>query len=516
MDCHKHPEREAVSSCTICGKNLCQECSVEIAGKSYCKDCLEQIVGFGASNEQKTEVNEDNSQQTPIKDTINEYDFEEENYGQSTINFKEDNISTEEPSQYTFKKERSDNNYSIDDKLFENEETNIYEFDGFDNESSENKEDSKFSSEEKLFESPYNEVNFPEANDESYNAIENNQKINDYRNQNIYENEEDYSYLNSDAPMPEFEPYDEEAEFIYPDHSYQPEERSSRQALEDKYEHYLDDLYFDEPEVPLSEQLAKDEEKYGSIIDEPYVPNETRKYKDTSYDAYEEEIITGEPYNNYGTLDQQIHNDNQLMKDELPEEMPKRLDPVTAEPQTYKEQPQFTHESYTPQQEYQRQDVNYQQQSYTQEPQEVNYQQGYTQEPQYQPQEVSYSQGYVESNHTQQGYIEKTAPIYRENGPIRNDAEYAAIEEQIRQNIAKSKTKPSTKSIHNIENYKKNGKEPVGIVDIILTVILVILILIVIFYIVYIFMLSSSYPTFIDAIYGLTDPQTFFNNLLGN
>ena len=62
----------------------------------------------------------------------------------------------------------------------------------------------------------------------------------------------------------------QEDDFIYPDHSYQPEPTSARLDLEDKYEKYLDDLYFDE--VPLDEQLAKDEEKFGSLTKKPQKP----------------------------------------------------------------------------------------------------------------------------------------------------------------------------------------------------------------------------------------------------
>ena len=53
-----------------------------------------------------------------------------------------------------------------------------------------------------------------------------------------------------------------------------------------------------------------------------------------------------------------------------------------------------------------------------------------------------------------------------------------------------------------------------GVVDIILTVILVIVILVVIYYLIYLFALHSSYPTFMDAVYGLTNPQNVINNLL--
>ena len=41
--------------------------------------------------------------------------------------------------------------------------------------------------------------------------------------------------------------------------------------MEDKYEKYLDHLYFDE-NVPLNEQLARDEEEYGSLTRRPYQP----------------------------------------------------------------------------------------------------------------------------------------------------------------------------------------------------------------------------------------------------
>ncbi|WP_230594891.1 hypothetical protein [Methanobrevibacter smithii] len=53
---------------------------------------------------------------------------------------------------------------------------------------------------------------------------------------------------------------------MYPDHTYEPEETSARQALEEKYERYLDDLYFDETEVPLEEQLAKDDLIASEIV----------------------------------------------------------------------------------------------------------------------------------------------------------------------------------------------------------------------------------------------------------
>ena len=53
-----------------------------------------------------------------------------------------------------------------------------------------------------------------------------------------------------------------------------------------------------------------------------------------------------------------------------------------------------------------------------------------------------------------------------------------------------------------------------GIVDIILTIILIIVILVVAYYIVYLLVLSTAYPTFMDAIYALANPQNVINNVL--
>ena len=44
MECHNHPDREATANCSVCGKAICPECSMEIAGNIYCKDCVNEIV----------------------------------------------------------------------------------------------------------------------------------------------------------------------------------------------------------------------------------------------------------------------------------------------------------------------------------------------------------------------------------------------------------------------------------------------------------------------------------------
>ena len=183
-------------------------------------------------------------------------------------------------------------------------------------------------------------------------------------------------------------------EFIYPDHSYEPEKTSARLDLEDKYEKYLDDLYFDETEVSLEEQLAKDEEQYGSLTKKPYTPPEKP--------AVEQKIA--EP-----------KKSREPARPETPEEMEARI----------------------------------------------------------------------------------RAEILKEQGKEVKDIDTVG-----------------EKSIHNL-NYQEE-KEPMGIIDIVLTVILVIVILIVIYYLLYLFILNSSYPTFIDAVYGLKNPQNVINNVLSN
>lgn len=45
LNCVNHPEKEHISTCTLCGENLCEECQVLINGRSFCKKCLEDKIG---------------------------------------------------------------------------------------------------------------------------------------------------------------------------------------------------------------------------------------------------------------------------------------------------------------------------------------------------------------------------------------------------------------------------------------------------------------------------------------
>lgn len=208
MACHYHPEREATDVCAICGKAICKECGLEIAGKIYCKDCLEKIVGLGV---------ESNAQQAPTEPAPAPV---EENIYQPQEEY-EIPYAQEEPAQ-EYKVISDDSPYNIKDSI---------EYSG-------GMESSYISEEESIYQQQ------PEVTQNEYQQ-----------------------------PQEEIIPQvAAEEEYIYPDHSYEPEPTSARRDLEDKYEKYLDDLYFDEKEVPLGEQLAKDEEQYGSLTRKEYKP----------------------------------------------------------------------------------------------------------------------------------------------------------------------------------------------------------------------------------------------------
>ena len=338
MECYYHPSRESTDVCAICGKSICKECGLEIAGKTYCKECLEKIVGVGLDNKQsqpaQSEVREEPVQTEPAR--LNKQPVQEDIYQppQEPQAPKIEKVPQPEPEPQPIpeiKQINEDSPYNIKDNI---------EYSG-------NLESSYLEEPEPIMQAP--------------EKVEQKQA--------------------PQQPQITQQPINEEPEFIYPDHNYEPQPTSARLELEDKYERYLDDLYFDEKEVPLNEQLAKDEEQYGSLTKKPYQPKEQKPVSQKK--AY---------------------------KKETPEEMEARI----------------------------------------------------------------------------------RAEILNE------------------QNVGKD----ASKSIHNIPY--KDEKEPMSVVDIILTIILVIVILIVIYYLIYIFLLTNAYPTFMDALYGLTNPQNLINNIMNH
>lgn len=332
MQCHYHPERESTDVCAICGKAICKECGLEIAGKIYCKDCLEKIVGLSLDNsapQKEVESEPAHVEEQPVEESI--YQPQEE--------YEIPYASQEDVQEY--KVISDDSPYNIKDNI---------EYSG-------GLESSYLSEEESIYQEQPQEIT-----------------PNEY------------------APQQEViqqQPVAEEPEYIYPDHTYEPPKTSARQNLEDKYEKYLDDLYFDENEVPLGEQLAKDEAQYGSLTKKEYPSRPV------------------------------VEETPQRLKPEVPQK-------PTSRPET--------------------------------------------------PEEME---------------ARIRAEIAREQGL----------------KIQKEET-----GIHNI-NYK-DEKEPMGAVDILLTIILIFVILVVLYYIVYLFLLQASYPTFIDAVYGLKNPQNIINTML--
>ena len=216
--------------------------------------------------------------------------------------------------------------------------------------------------------------------------------------ESIYQQPPEIAQNEYELPQEEIKPQvSQEPDYIYPDHSYEPEPTSARQDLEDRYEKYLDDLYFDETEVPLGEQLAKDEEEYGSLTRREYKPRPVEekpkksllKRKSAPKKAAKKEVP----------------------KNETPEEMEARIRAEILQEQEKK----------------------------------------------------------LKDDHTDQ-------------------------------------------NIHNL-NYQ-DEKEPMGVIDILLTIILIIVILVVLYYVLYLFFLSTTYPTFMDAVFALKNPQNIINHVL--
>lgn len=375
MECYYHPEKESTANCAICGKSVCGECSLEIAGKVYCKECLEKIVGLGIQNN----IPEENKS-------------DEQNL-----------IVTESPEV---------NAQSVDDNIYQPQEETDFEIPYTPQEEVPSKEFKGISDD-----SPYN----IKENIEYTGGLESSYTIDsDIYQKPQVEQQPQVAQNELDIKQPTLNSMNKD-DFIYPDHDYEPPTTSARQELEDKYEKYLDDLYFDENEVPLGEQLAKDEAQYGSLTRKEYA---------------------SKPKNIVGP---QIPTQKDEPIIETPEEMEARI-----RAEILKEQGLMTD----------------------------------TQS--------------IDSTLKEELESSKGKKLFGLRRNKNNEEELITASED--------------KNIHNL-NYK-DEKEPMGVVDILLTIILVIVILIVIYYIVYLFLLSSTYPTFMDAVFAIRNPQNVINSIL--
>ncbi|AMD18178.1 hypothetical protein TL18_09220 [Methanobrevibacter sp. YE315] len=334
MECYYHPDRESTDKCAICGKSICKECGLEISKKVYCKECLEKIIGLEIDKSQTDETISQDSIQTEEPDvTLQDLDDNIYQPQSEDIDFEEPYAPQEDVPSKSFSGISEDSPYNI--------RSNIEYSGGL-------------------------ESSYP---DELYEKVEEPAQVTP-----------DEINVPNEIPAQEAED-----DAIYPDHDYEPPLINEEESLEDKYARYLDDLYFDEVDVPLNEQLAKDEAQYGSLTRREYEPKKE------------------------APVEQREPGQKKAPKEEIPKEMETKLKPE-----------------------------------------------------------------------------------------ILDDEKNIIAEDD--------------KNIHNL-NYN-SGKEPMGVIDILLTIILIIVILIVVYYLIYLFILNTSYPTFLDALFALKNPQNVINNIL--
>ena len=243
MECYYHPSRESTDNCAICNKSICKECGLEIAGKVYCKECVEKIVGLGISEKQP--------QPTRLEKETPESQIEMANL-----------IKNKENEMVPKQKFSNDSPYNIRDNIqYEGGVDSVYDIQPkqtLDQAIEANQG-------ETIPERPVRDVR------EEYLAGE---PIQQARNE--------YDYIEPQKPAAD--------DYIYPDHSYEPQETTARRSLEEKYERYLDDLYYDEEEIPLNEQLARDEAKFGSLTRNEYHPRNTHEKKTAADDELDRRI----------------------------------------------------------------------------------------------------------------------------------------------------------------------------------------------------------------------------------
>ena len=40
MKCYYHPDTDAITACSNCGKAICQTCAIDVTGRLICQTCL--------------------------------------------------------------------------------------------------------------------------------------------------------------------------------------------------------------------------------------------------------------------------------------------------------------------------------------------------------------------------------------------------------------------------------------------------------------------------------------------
>ena len=215
MECHNHPDREAVANCAFCGKAVCPECSMEIGGNIYCKDCINEIItkSFG-----EKEAKEDIApKETMTKEPAEVFEPIEPI---TPIQAEEREVEAE-----TLKPvEKAPENFETDYE-YETEYVETYEEDG---------------AEDSYYENP---DPIPEP-------------VPEYREQ------ERKLKAKPQPTRPPIEPI--HTGDIDEDYYYEPvPSETPSNELEAKYERYLEDLYYDEEEDVVPQELLEE------VVEEP-------------------------------------------------------------------------------------------------------------------------------------------------------------------------------------------------------------------------------------------------------
>lgn len=202
MECHNHPDREAVANCSVCGKAVCQDCCMEIAGNIYCKDCVNDIV---TKSIMEKAVQENSApKETVVEEPANETVDEPIDVIEPIIPIQAEDEEIVKPI------EKAPENFETDFE-YETEYVETYEEDG---------------AEDSYYENP--EI-IPEPEPE-------------YKEHERKIEEETNAKQDSVEPI-HTEDIDEDYYYDEPIHNKAPSNE-----LEAKYERYLEDLYYDEEE----------------------------------------------------------------------------------------------------------------------------------------------------------------------------------------------------------------------------------------------------------------------------
>ena len=209
MDCYKHPERKAVAKCGICGQAICDECNVEIGGSNYCKDCVNSLINKDNTPSEENSVKNENTQNLEEIDPILE---------PKTVPYNEEDSEELNP-----------------DEIYEETPVN-YETKELNENSPANPSEPIIPEVNKALENYEPEYEYETAYVETYGD-------GDY--------EEDYYYENPEQipePQPEYQKRNI-AEPIFTEQARTGEiYENNEENLELKYERYLEDLYYNEPE----------------------------------------------------------------------------------------------------------------------------------------------------------------------------------------------------------------------------------------------------------------------------